>query len=122
MPTKMKRPKICKAKSIKAKTGCGNLYITIGYDNGNPIEVFATLGKAGGCSHCQNEALTRAISLGLKYGVPIKEYVDELEGLGCPNPHLYPEEEKTLSCPDALAKILKENSDGNFESNLKEDP
>lgn len=102
------RPKTLEGKTVRVKTGCGNLYITVNSNGLKPLEIFVRLGKAGGCSNSQNEALTRTISLGLKYGVPIKELVDELRGLQCPNPSLYPEEEKTLSCADAIAKVLAE--------------
>lgn len=92
---------------MKVKTGCGNLYITVNVNGDRPIEVFARLGKAGGCSNVQNEALTRAISLGLKNDVPIKEIVDELKGLQCPNPSMFPKDERILSCPDGIAKVLE---------------
>ena len=103
----MDRPKVLAGDTIKVKTGCGNLYITINVNGDGPIEIFASLGKAGGCSNVQNEALTRAISLGLKYGVPIKEFVDELKDLQCPNPSMWPEEDRILSCPDGIAKVLE---------------
>jgi len=70
--------------------------------------VFAHLGKAGTCTSCQNEALTRAITLGLRFGIPVTEFVKELKGLRCQNAHMWPEEERTLSCPDAIARVLGE--------------
>src|SRR3990167_3142846 len=105
---KYKRPKLINSKTIKIITGCGTLYVTIGRDNGNIVEVFANLGKAGSCAKAQNEALTRSISLGLKYGIPIEEYVKELIGIRCPTPTLIgnPDEE-ILSCSDAIVKVLK---------------
>ena len=93
-------------------TGCGNLYVTVNSD-GKPLEVFATLGKNGGCTKCQNEALTRAISVGLRYGVPIQEYIDELKGIQCYNANMWPEEHRTLSCPDAVARALEELTSDN---------
>ena len=74
---KKTRPTTLKGSTLKLKTGCGNLYIIVGCDDNEPMEMFAHLGKAGGCSNCQNEALTRSISLGLKYGIPPKEYTKE---------------------------------------------
>ena len=103
MPT---RPKTLEGSTIKVMTGCGGLYVTI---NGNKAkEVFAHLGKAGGCSNCQLEALTRAITLGLKHGIPVGEFVKELRGLQCPQPQMYPEEERCLSCADGIARALSE--------------
>ncbi len=78
-------------------------------DNGYlPIEVFASLGKAGTCTSCQLEALTRSITLGLKYGVPVEEFINELKDIQCPNKNLWPEDERTLSCADAIARALEE--------------
>lgn len=101
------RPKVLTGETIKVKTGCGNLYVTVNVNEDKPVEVFAALGKAGGCSNCQNEALTRAISLGLKHGVSVKEFVDELKTLQCPNPNMFPKEERVLSCADGIAKVLE---------------
>lgn len=107
MLAKKVRPREVKSITKQVQTGCGNLYVTIGLNDDEPIEVFSRLGKAGGCSNCQNEALTRSISLGLKYGVPVKEYVDELKGLQCPNPNMWPMENRVLSCPDGIAAALE---------------
>ena len=109
---KLERPVEVGSKTVMVETGCGHLYITVGYNGGHPIEVFATLGKAGGCSNCQNEALTRSITLGLKYGIPVKEYVEELEGIQCPNPNMWPKGGRTLSCADGIAKVLRGYVDG----------
>jgi len=101
---KKARPQVVPGSTLKILTGCGNLYTTVNYLDSEPIEVFATLGKAGGCKHCQLEALSRAVSLGLKYGVPLKEFTDEFIGLSCQRPVIG----VSGSCPDALAKAFKE--------------
>ena len=75
------------------------------------IGVITTLGKAGGCASAQNEALCRSISLGLKWGIPVSEFISELEGIRCPNPNMFPLKERCLSCADGLASALRE--DGN---------
>ncbi len=112
---KLERPVETFGKTIKKTTGCGNLYITLAGDgNGNdPIELFTRLGKSGGCSECQNEALSRCISLGLKYGIPVEEFVDELIDIQCPSPIMFPKEDKTLSCPDAIARAMRGYTNGN---------
>ena len=107
MAEKRKRPKVTTCESHKVVTGCGNIYITPAWDGDFLIEVFATLGKAGGCAHCQLEAITRAITLGLKYGVPVAEYVEELKGIGCPN-QVWDSGRHILSCPDAIAGVLED--------------
>lgn len=104
---KKERPKTTETVTEKVETGCGSLYITVGFDSdGAPIEIFAALGKAGGCSHCQNEALCRCISLGLKYGIPPEEFVKELVGNECPSKNVWPESERILSCADGIGKVL----------------
>ena len=102
------RPRILSGRSIKVVTGCGNLYVTLNRDGSELFEVFATLGKSGGCSSCQNEALTRAITLGLRCGIPKVEFVRELRGIQCPNPKMFPIEDRVLSCSDAIAKVIEE--------------
>jgi len=105
---KKERPKVIDSASEMIETGCGHLYVTIGFDGEEdmPIEVRAALGKAGGCSNCYLEALNRVISLGFQYGIPIKEFVAELMGHQCPSSHMWPEAERVLSCPDGIAKVL----------------
>lgn len=107
--TKTPRPKILQGTTTKVQTACGNIYITVSMHDDLPFEIFATLGKAGGCSKCQLEAITRCISSGLRYGIPIEEYIKQLENLKCPN-GMYQQGEEELyiqSCPDAIAQVLK---------------
>ena len=115
---KRERPKICNSITEMVTTGCGHLYVTIENDgNGHePIGIIARLGKAGGCTTCFNESLTRTISLGLKYGIPAEEYVKELIGNTCPNKNLWPKTEETLSCPDGIGRVLKRYLDGHNET------
>lgn len=103
---KIKRPKQTTSETHRVETGCGHLYVTVGRDNGNIIELFATLGKAGGCAHAQAEALTRTISLGLKHKVPVEEYIEQLENIKCPN-QTWDDKVQIMSCADAIAKVLK---------------
>ena len=106
---KIKRPKVLQGISREVKVGCGSLYVTMGAMDGKIIEVIAILGKAGGCAIAQNEALGRAISLGLRYGVPLSEYIEQLKDIRCPSPHMFPREEMCLSCADGFAIALREN-------------
>ncbi len=108
---KAARPKILPGPTYQKTVGCGHLYITINGNGSGPREIFAMLGKSGGCSTCQNEALTRSVTLGLRGGIPALEFVNELKGIQCPNPKFYPEEEKCLSCPDAIGQALQEYLD-----------
>ena len=105
---KKDRPKVLSGRTIRAVTGCGNMYVTLNGNDEGVYEVLAVLGKAGSCAKVQNEAVTRVVTLALKYGVPMNEIVEELQDLRCPSPHPFPPEERTLSCPDAIAKVLRE--------------
>lgn len=105
-PKKLKRPQETEGKTTRIETGCGHLYVTIGKDNGNVVEVFATLGKSGGCAKAQGEAITRSLSLGLKYGIPLKEFIEEFDNIRCPCPGM-DSGNPVFSCADAIAKVLK---------------
>lgn len=107
MLEKKTRPRVVKSEVTAVKTGCGTLHVNVGFNSEEPFEVFISLGKAGGCSNCQNEALGRAISLGLRYGVPVQEYIKQLSWIRCPNPNMWPKEDRCLSCPDGVAMVLQ---------------
>ena len=98
--------KILSCERVKTEVGCGNMYVILGHSDGALIELFAVLGKAGGCGACFNEALSRMITLASKYSVPVNEIVAELMGIQCPSPHLVGGDDEALSCPDAIAKVM----------------
>ena len=108
VPVKVLRPRKVESNTIQVNTGCGHMYVTVEFLSGKPIGVFASLGKSGGCGAAQNEALGRAISLGLKYGVPPEDFLDELKGVRCPNPKNFPKEQRCLSCAEGVAIALAE--------------
>jgi len=84
------------------------MYVQLNWYQGHLFEVFATLGHGGGCATCEMEALTRAITLGLKSGVPVDDYIHQLRGIRCPTPMPFPKESAVMSCPDAIARTLSE--------------
>jgi ribonucleoside-diphosphate reductase alpha chain len=100
------RPKQLNGFTHKINTGCGKLYVTINLKDGNLFEIFAKLGKSGGCSACTTEALTRAISIGLRAGVDPDEYFNTLVHISCQS-QTFDEGVKICSCPDAIAQVIK---------------
>ncbi|MEJ2670849.1 MAG: vitamin B12-dependent ribonucleotide reductase [Deltaproteobacteria bacterium] len=86
-------------------TGCGKLYVTINQDNLGFCEVFAQMGKTGGCASSQIESTGRLISLALRSGVKIDAIIKQISGIRCPSPN-WTNGDQVLSCPDAIAKVL----------------
>lgn len=112
-----KRPSILPGATLRELTGCGNIYVTV---NRDPVtkavfEVFAHLGKAGGCAHAQIEAITKAITTGLRFGIPGEEYTKRLRGIKCPVTNVL----SCLSCSDAIAKILEEVLEGKHDDKFE---
>jgi len=90
----------------KVKTGLGSLYVTInGDDDGQPVELFATIGRAGTEIAAFTESLARMISLALRNDIPLSSITHQLLGIGGSNAGGFGEE-KYLSVPDAIGKVL----------------
>jgi len=105
------RPMVVSGVTRKISTGCGNLYVTMNEDETGLFEVFARLGKAGGCADAQLEAIGRLISLSLRSGLKTESIIKQLKAIRCPSP-LLARGGPLLSCPDAVAKALEEHIRG----------
>lgn len=90
----------------KMNTGCGSLYVTINEDEKGIFEVFAAMGKGGGCAASQTEAIGRLISLALRAGVDKEQIVKQLKGVRCPN-QAWEKGGRIYSCSDAIAKAIE---------------
>ena len=114
----MSRKQKLSGATYRTKTGCGNLYVTINEDCGVAVEVFATMGKTGGCADSQIETIGRLISLGLRNKVEMKDFVRQMSGVCC-HSAITTEGHEVLSCADAIAKILKKYIDEKIEEGKK---
>jgi ribonucleoside-diphosphate reductase alpha chain len=97
----------------RINTGCGKLYITVNRDEHGFCEVFAQMGKAGGCAYSQIEATSRLISLALRSGVKVDAVIRQLMGIRCPSP-IWGNGEQVVSCSDAIAKVLNHHAQVNI--------
>lgn len=99
------RPDITTGFTEKVKIGCGNLYITVNYDERGICEVFTNTGRAGGCPS-QSEATSRLVSIALRSGIDAKSIVEQLKGIRCPST-IRQKGLKVMSCPDAIGRLIE---------------
>ena len=109
------RPKQLSGVTISRKSPFGTAYITMNSDeNGNPFEVFITVGKAGSDLQADAEGLGRMLSLQLRTTAPqnrrdmLKLIIEQLAGIGgARSVGLGPQ--RVTSLPDVVAVALLEH-------------
>ena len=112
------RPDVTHGLTEKVAIGCGNLYITVNYDENGICEVFTNTGKAGGCPS-QSEATARLVSIALRSGMDVKTLTSQLRGIRCPSTIRQPGM-KCTSCPDAIARVIeKVVASAEYQAGLK---
>jgi ribonucleoside-diphosphate reductase alpha chain len=110
------RNEITWGSTRKIATGCGSLYVTINEDGHGLFEVFAAMGKGGGCAASQTEAVSRLISLALRSGIDKELIIKQIKGVRCPN-QAWEKGGRIYSCADAIAKALERHSGLNHVKN-----
>ncbi|HCU80295.1 MAG TPA: ribonucleotide-diphosphate reductase subunit alpha [Chloroflexi bacterium] len=103
--TERERPAVISGVTERVRTAQGNMFVTVNFDeDGQPFEVFGTLGKSGGTESAQLEAISRMVSLSLRSGVDPKNIVDQLRGITAEP--VWDSGRLVRSAPDAVALVL----------------
>ena len=110
------RPQTLEGFTTRMKTGLGQLYVTVTEYDGQPFEVFATIGKSGRSTTAKTEAIGRLVSLALRSGVKVEKIIEQLKGIGGEHP-VFQEGGLVLSIPDAIARVLEKRyfKDGSYK-------
>ncbi len=95
-------------KTIKERTPWGSLWVTLNYDGSEPFEVFASLGKSGSELKAMTEAISRVISIGLRSGCSLMDFIGTLRGISGKEYWMFDcdDDEMVRSIPDAVALLL----------------
>lgn len=106
------RPVVVHGATYRQATPVGTAFITINTNgDGEPLEVFVNVGKAGTDIYAIAEGLGRVISLALRFSshmAPrdrVKEIIGQLSGIGGARALGFGKE-RIRSLPDAVAKVL----------------
>ncbi|WP_022670177.1 vitamin B12-dependent ribonucleotide reductase [Hippea alviniae] len=102
------RPIVLNGFTEKVKTSRGTLYVTVNTINGEPIEVFANIGKSGGDISALSEAIGRLISIALQNGVNVKSIINTLISITGAQP-IWDKGRLIKSVPDAIAQVLRDH-------------
>jgi ribonucleoside-diphosphate reductase alpha chain len=101
------RPRVLDGKTVKVKTGLGNLYVTVNFLDSQPFEVFVSIGKCGQSIMAKAEAIAKLCSLLLRSGVEANEISKQLTGIVGEHPTAQGDT-VIQSIPDAVGKVLTE--------------
>ncbi len=111
--TARERPRTLRSTTTRLSTERGSLFVTVCVDDdGRPVEVLGSLGKAGSPEHGMVETACRLISLHLRRGTPLTEIVGQCRGIGemqpWPNPVPGGGTVIVRGIADGIAHILRE--------------
>ena len=111
--TAQDRPRTLRSTTTRLATERGSLFVTVCVDDdGRPVEVLGSLGKAGTPEHGMVETACRLISLHLRRGTPLVEIVGQCRGIGemQPWPNRMPggRTVQVRGIADGIAHVLRE--------------
>ena len=108
------RPKVSRGMTVQKPSPLGSVFVTVNDDDqGEPLEVFLTAGKAGSDITALGEAMGRLMSLVLRIASPLspmerlKEIQNQLGGIGGSRQHGFGKN-AVRSLPDAIALAIDE--------------
>jgi ribonucleoside-diphosphate reductase alpha chain len=109
------RPRSLTGRTYRVETPLGTAFVVVNENGeGDPFEVFVSVGKAGSDTMAVAEAMGRLISLSLRMPSPlspkrrVEEIVGQLSGIGGGRPLGFGPQ-RVLSLPDGIARVLAEH-------------
>lgn len=112
MTAKALRPQKLRSRSIEIPCPCGRIYVHVSFDaDGRPFEIFARLGKSGGCGAAVTGAITTTASIALRSGTDPGDIAKGLIGISCHRTTAIDKGRPIVSCADAIGRALKELSE-----------
>jgi len=96
--------------TARGKSACGKVFATYNLKGNKPWELFAGMGKGGGCHRAFQEAIGRLGSIAFQHGASIEDVIKQLRGIKCPHPLFLGEDLQIHSCLDAVGRLLEEQS------------
>ncbi len=121
--TAASRPRTLRSATTRLATERGNLFVTVCVDDdGRPVEILGSLGKAGPPEHGMVETACRLISLHLRRGTPLDEIVGQCRGIGEMQPLANPMPGgRTIlvrGVGDGIAHVLRDFASADSEEDL----
>jgi ribonucleoside-diphosphate reductase alpha chain len=112
------RPRSLAGRTYRVETPLGTAYVVVNEtEDGEPFEVFVSVGKAGSDTMAVAEAMGRLLSLALRLPSPLsptrrlEEIIAQLAGIGGGRPLGFGPQ-RVLSLPDGIARVLAEHVGG----------
>ena len=110
---KRERPDTLPGTTQRIETGWGTVYVTVDELDGEPFEVFVTLGKSGGLYNAHAEGLAKTASNALRSGADAEELAKDL--IGIRSDKVAEDSGDTItSIPDAVGVALLRHVNGDY--------